>query len=120
MPDFSRGGGLSPETLAAHLWSLDGRNDLAVMEATGIQAPLTVRSRKPGDVLRPLGLGGRKKLQDLFVDGKVERAVRDTVPVVVDAGGQIVWVAGHALADDFRVTDHTKAVVILRRTTLGG
>jgi hypothetical protein len=27
-----------------------------------------------------------------------------------------VWVAGHAIAEDFRVTDHTRAVVILRQT----
>ena len=37
-----------------------------------------VRSRKPGDRMRPLGLGGSKKLQDILVDAKVpaERARR--------------------------------------------
>ena len=74
-----------------------------------------VRNRRAGDVFRPLGLQGRKKLQDFFVDEKVRRSERDAVPLVVDSKGQIVWVAGLSVAEDFRVTDRTKAVVILKR-----
>jgi tRNA(Ile)-lysidine synthase len=92
-----------------------GTGDLAVIDSQVILAPLAVRNRRPGDRLRPLGLAGRKKLQDLFVDKKVDRAERDTIPVVVDAGGRIVWVPGHALAEEFRVTERTEAVVILKR-----
>ena len=103
---------------AARLWPLAGRSDEAVVEAGRLNGPLSVRSRRPGDRFRPLGLRGRKTLQDLFVDAKVARAERDTIPVIVDSEGQIVWVAGHALADDFRVTDRTKAVVILRRVPI--
>src|SRR5262249_2154416 len=43
---------------------------------------LQVRSRRAGDRLRPLGLDGTKKLQDLFVDSKVPRGERDAVPIV--------------------------------------
>jgi tRNA(Ile)-lysidine synthase len=75
---------------------------------------LWVRFRQPGDRLRPLGAGGRRKLQDLFVDRKVPRAVRDRTPIVVDADDRIVWVAGHAVSEDFRVSDATRAVVILK------
>ena len=39
-------------------------------------------------------------------------------PVVVDSAGQIVWVAGHALAEEFRVTDPTRDVVILKRVPI--
>jgi len=100
---------------AGQCWMLAGRGEQAVLEADRVQGPLHVRNRRPGDRFRPLGLGGRKKLQDLFVDAKVGRAERDTTPVVVDATGRIVWVAGHALAEEFRVTDGTTAVVILKR-----
>lgn len=61
-----------------------------------VAVPLVVRSRRPGDRLRPVGLGGTKTLQDLFVDRKVPVRERDRVPVVTDATGRIVWVAGHA------------------------
>jgi tRNA(Ile)-lysidine synthase len=46
--------------------------------------------------------GRRKKVQDLFVDRKVPRELRDSVPLVVDAAGRIVWVVGEAVAEDFR------------------
>ena len=72
------------------------------------------RNRRPGDWFRPAGLDGRKKLQDYFVDRKVPRERRDAVPLVVDERDRIVWVAGHRLMTEFRVTDPAQAVIILR------
>ena len=106
---------LAAGSSAERLGPLIGRGPRVVAEASQLTPPLLVRSRRPGDAFRPLGLHGRKKLQDFFVDEKVLQALRDTVPLVVDSRGQIVWVAGHALAEDFRVTDRTTAVVILRQ-----
>lgn len=92
---------------------------LAVVPKEKVAAGLGVRNRRPGDRLRPTGAGHRK-LQDLFVDRKVPRQERDRVPIVTDAEGRIVWVAGHALDADFRVTDPAQAVVILRLKAVGG
>jgi hypothetical protein len=39
---------------------------------------------------------------------------RDKVPLVVDELDRIVWVAGQAICEDFRVTRATEAVVILK------
>ena len=60
------------------------------------------------------GSTGQKKLQDFFVDRKVARGTRDAVPLVVDETDRIVWVAGYAIDAEFRVTDPTQAVLILR------
>jgi tRNA(Ile)-lysidine synthase len=75
---------------------------------------LAVRNRRPGDRFRPVGLDGRKKLQDYFVDRKVSRADRDSVPIVVDETDRIVWVAGYGIDEAFRVTDPAQAVLILK------
>jgi tRNA(Ile)-lysidine synthase len=90
-----------------------GDRATAVVDAD-LVAGLTVRFRRRGDRFRPLGLAGRKTLQDFFVDRKVPRAERDRTPLVVDGDDRVVWVAGHAISGDFRVTAHTRAVVILR------
>jgi tRNA(Ile)-lysidine synthase len=103
---------------AGDVWHLAGRSDEAVLAARSLATPLVVRNRRPGDRFQPLGLRGRKKLQDLFVDAKIERSARDATPVIVDAEGRIVWVAGHALAQEFRVTDTTRDVVILKRVPI--
>ena len=85
----------------------------AVVAADGWQPPLAVRFRQPGDRFRPFGLRGRKKLQDFLVDRKVARADRDRVPLVVDENDRILWVAGHEIDEAFRVTDASRAVLIL-------
>jgi hypothetical protein len=48
-----------------------------------------------------------------MVDRKVPRAERDKVPIVVDAEGRIVWVAGVAMAHGCRVTAPEGSMVIL-------
>ncbi len=94
---------------------LVARGDEVALDAGQLNGPLAVRSRRPGDLLRPLGLGGRKKLQDLFVDAKIPREDRDRIPIVVDAADRIAWVPGVSVAEEFRVTGDTRAMVILKR-----
>jgi tRNA(Ile)-lysidine synthase len=93
----------------------------AAVQASRVALPLSVRSRERGDRLKPLGLGGRtKKLQDFLVDRKVAREQRDSVPLVVDSAGRIVWVVGHPVAEDFRVTEPSQGVILLKARRLGG
>jgi tRNA(Ile)-lysidine synthase len=89
----------------------DGRRQ-AVFDADRTPFPLKVRAREKGDFFYPLGFGKRKKLQDFFVDEKVPRDERDTVPLVV-CEGDIVWVAGHRGDERFSVTGDTKRHLLL-------
>jgi tRNA(Ile)-lysidine synthase len=86
---------------------------VAVVRPEAVEAPLVVRNRRPGDRLRPLGAPGSRKLQDVLVDHKVPRDLRDRVPLVVDRSGRIVWVVGVAIAEECRVTTAESGVVIL-------
>jgi tRNA(Ile)-lysidine synthase len=54
-----------------------------------------------------MGFGGTRKVQDLFVDLKVPRDERDSVPIVT-SGDDIVWIAGYRADDRFKVSKHTK------------
>lgn len=85
----------------------------------GAGTTLTVRGRRPGDRLRPLGLGGSKKLQDLLVDRKVPCAERDAVPLVVGPAG-ILWVVGHALDEQARLASGATEAIRLRASALAG
>lgn len=108
-----------PTTRAALPERLAVRPDAVAVAARNVSPPLVVRSRRPGDALRPLGMGGRKKLQDLFVDRKVPRSKRCVVPIVADRRQGIVWVVGHAVSDDFRITPETEGVITLTVRKLG-
>ena len=76
---------------------------------------LLVRTWRRGDRMAPLGLGGTKSLQDLFTARRVARARRATVPVV-ESGGEIVWVAGVATSERFKVTATTREAICLTAT----
>jgi tRNA(Ile)-lysidine synthase len=95
-----------------------GRGNVALVRRDRCEGSLAVRNRRPGDRFQPLGLGGRKKLQDLFVDRKLRRDDRDRVPIVVDGADRIVWVAGFGIDEAFQVTDPGQAVVTLRESRL--
>jgi tRNA(Ile)-lysidine synthase len=105
---------LSAEPAHAASGSRVATRTSAVVRQDLLGRALSVRNRRPGDRFRPAGVAGRKKLQDYFVDAKVPRDARDTVPIVVDDCDRIVWVAGHAIDDEFRVTDPAQGVLLLR------
>jgi tRNA(Ile)-lysidine synthase len=94
--------------------ALGAGHDVAVIDAAAAAQGLAVRSRRPGDSIWPLGLMGRKKLQDVLVDRKVPRDERDRVPIVVDGQDRILWIAGHTVSHDARVTVRTQSVVVLK------
>lgn len=105
---------------AARPTKWEARGSQVGVAAGELELPLAVRSRRPGDRFRPLGAPGARKLQDFLVDRKVGRSQRDTVPLVVDGRDRIVWVVGQSVADDFRVTDPSRGVILLKVRHLGG
>jgi tRNA(Ile)-lysidine synthase len=96
---------------------LEGPGDVAV---TDVGPAVTVRAWRDGDRMRPAGLGGSKSLQDLFTDRKVPRALRRTLPVI-EANGEIVWVAGVAVDERFAAKEgEPGAVALTARSAAGG
>jgi tRNA(Ile)-lysidine synthase len=137
---INRGGGLARQPLASRTLAVPGYVDVPecgagwrlraegpikkerapqpsrhriLLDAALGPGPFTVRGRLPGDRLRPLGLGGSKSLQDLFVDRRVPRGERDRIPVVLDATGRIVWVVGVALDETAVAVEGVDDVVVL-------
>jgi tRNA(Ile)-lysidine synthase len=88
------------------------------VDRAALRAEVIVRTWRPGDRMAPLGLGGTKSLQDLFTARRVARARRATVPVV-ECGGEIVWVAGVATSERFKVTDATREAAYLSAVEIG-
>lgn len=77
---------------------IDGDGSIARLDPALAEGALWVRGWLPGDRIQPLGLSGTKKVQDLFVDAKVPREDRATIPLLVCDRG-IAWVAGHRMAE---------------------
>lgn len=73
-------------------------------------AQLSIRFWRPGDRMRPAGMGGRKKLQDIFVDEKVDRAQRHSVPLLL-LDGECIWAVGVKRSALASATPHVRAAL---------
>lgn len=95
-------------------WAGVGRNE-AYLDGDALAMPLAIRSRLPGDWFCPLGLaaGAAKKVKETLIEAGIPREERNAVPLVIDAGGRIAWVAGVRPDHRFRVTPNTKHVLYL-------
>ena len=105
--------GAERERAAIDSRAIVGNGPVAVVRRDLCRGSLAVRNRRPGDRFRPVGLNGKKKLQDFFVDRKIARRERDRVPLIVDGSDRIVWVAGYGIDEAFQVTDPAQHVLIL-------
>lgn len=97
----------SVEPAEAKVW-----NDREACFAS-VRFPFRVRARKPGDRMTPFGMKGRKKLSDLFIDGKIPLSKRDLLPVLEDGGGPF-WVPGVATDERTRIKARTRRVIRMR------
>jgi tRNA(Ile)-lysidine synthetase-like protein len=90
---------LPPTTVPRlHIQPCSGCDDMQVAHLRpGLD--LAVGYRRPGLRMRPLGGAGTRKLQDILVDARVPRHLRDRLPLVF-AGGRLAWVPGIAVDVD--------------------
>jgi tRNA(Ile)-lysidine synthase len=82
-------------------------HDSAVIDFEKACFPLYIRNARRGDRFQPLGMRGHKKLSDFFIDRKIPRPVRKSIPLVFK-NDELVWVGGQQLNEKYRVTSQTK------------
>lgn len=90
-------------------WRSSGLNAVFVCPED-LPFPWTVRYFRAGDRFMPLGMGGEKKLKDLFIDRKLPLPQRRRVPLLL-SGGRIFWVGGVQLSELARLSGDEQAVV---------
>ena len=91
--------------------------ELATLDARALAGRLQVRTWREGDRMRPLGMTGTKTLADLFTDRGVPRSLRPELPVVT-VDGDVAWVAGVAVSEDFRLEPEATEVAVLSARVL--
>ena len=72
--------------------TLNNGNDICKLNSNNIKLPLYLRNRKNGDYIYQLGLNGRKKIKEIFIENKVPLNLRDNYPILVDNNDQILWI----------------------------
>src|SRR5438093_435344 len=80
-------------------------------DADLLRAPLGLRARRRGDRFSAFG-GAERRLKEFFISEKVPRWDRDAVPLI-EAGDEIVWVAGYRRGAAAPITASTRRIVEL-------
>ncbi|MBQ9318326.1 MAG: tRNA lysidine(34) synthetase TilS [Bacilli bacterium] len=69
-------------------------NNVIYLNSKDIELPLHIRYRKQGDRMKVKNSDFYKKINDIFIDKKISRELRDTYPIVVDNKNEIIWLPG--------------------------
>jgi len=79
-----------------------------VLDADSL-AGACLRTRRPGDFIRPLGLGGRQKLSDYLINHRIDRPMRDAV-LLVARGSEVLWAAGVGISETAKLRPLSRGV----------
>lgn len=82
------------------------------VDADELSFPLVLRSWQEGDYFYPLGMKGKKKLSDFFVNEKIPLHQKTQIPILVNGNGDVIWVAGYRPDERYKVSEHTEKVII--------
>ncbi len=78
-----------------------------------IKHSVRLRGRHPGDYLTTDRNGGHKKLNRFFIDEKIPLVRRDRICLLADED-HIMWVVGHRISEEYKVTEQTKKVLCVK------
>lgn len=83
--------------------------DSMFLDFNKLKFPLEIRNWRIGDWFVPLGMKGKKKLSDFFVDEKFTIQQKENTFVMV-SGDDIVCILGHRIDDRYKLTNATTSI----------
>lgn len=104
--ELSEGTGVLFQEEMTDFANISEKDCIKIVDYDKIENDLQLRCRRPGDFF-VFGKEEKKKLLSrYFIDEKVPRAVRDTIPLVAD-GSHIVWIVGRRVSDHYKISEET-------------
>ncbi|HEV2843610.1 MAG TPA: tRNA lysidine(34) synthetase TilS [Thermoanaerobaculia bacterium] len=102
---------------AVEPWMFQGSSGRAALALPLTEGDsVTIRNRRPGDRIHPLGASGSRRLKEVLIDRRVPRPLRDRLPLLcVDE--RIAWAPGVTIDHRFRLDGHATAWVAEVATT---
>ena len=91
-----------------------GETGCEFFDADKIGDKVILRHWRTGDRFQPIGLRSAAKLQDLFMNAKILRARRRSLILAVASGGEIFWVEGLRISENFKLSPKTKRHLLWR------
>ncbi|HET7360660.1 MAG TPA: tRNA lysidine(34) synthetase TilS, partial [Salinimicrobium sp.] len=80
------------------------------VDKTKLKFPLSLRTRKKGDIFYPSGMDGKKKLSKFFKDKKLSLPEKENCWLLC-CGEEVVWVVGHRQDRRFETDGHSTKIL---------
>jgi len=77
---------------------------------------LVLRSWQNGDMFKPLGMHGKKKISDFLTDEKINKFDKEN-QLVLTANDEIIWLCGRRISETVKITKDTKHYLELSMNT---
>ena len=84
-----------------------------------IRLPLKIRNWRFGDKFFPLNMNGSKKVKEFFIDRKIPKDRRNSIPILVDNEGKIIWIIGFRLDNRVKIQSNTKKILFIKISVSG-
>ena len=88
------------------------QSSLEIFDAGKIGGKILLRHWRAGDRFQPIGLKSAAKLQNLFTNAKIPLARRRNLVVAEASGGEIFWVEGLRISENFKLSLQTRRRLI--------
>lgn len=90
------------------------KKDIINLDYSKLKLPLYIRSKKPGDKIKILGMKGTKKIKDIFIDKKVPSFKRNIIPIFVDNKNEIIAIGENLISDKNKITKETNKILCIK------
>lgn len=91
------------------------KKNIMFLDGDKIKWPLVIRNRRDGDRFQPLGMHGRQKIKDFFINNKVRVDERDKIMLFADKLS-VIGIENMHISDRVKITNETKNVLKLDMT----
>lgn len=88
------------------------KDGAAYFDYSLIKGPLKAGPVTPGQRIMPLGMSGRRKIKDIFIDEKIARGKRGKTPIIT-IKDDVLWVAGLRQSEICKVTESTTRTLMM-------
>lgn len=93
--------------------TIERQSNIVKIDLDKVILPLYIRTWQIGDVFKPLGMKGNKKVSDLFIQRKINVLQKQEIPILCNGNDEIIWIAGIQMDDRYKITQKTKKVLKL-------
>lgn len=85
-------------------------NSIKYFNYDEINGNISIRRRKNGDKMIPLGMKGKKKIKDIFIDMKIPAEERSLIPII-QFEEEIAWIVGIKVSEVYKVTKECNKIL---------